>query len=390
MDRKAGEDAEIPAVSGAGALTAACISGASEDSCESLDDKRGNPLVQMNGGCQKSIAAAASPLTDDKVKCPIPVNLKKDELQEEESDVPLNLSLKVSLSVPPSTLVPAACQFCSYKTFYPEVLAMHKSLVHKDKAMKKSGFGAGLKQKRLTGCPPALEGRDVGPLPTLGWPRPRRTKSPLRLPTKPEGKLPPKPALAPRRSPVRAPPQESQLQGEAAARQQPSRFTEPSRKAPAGSRSAAPDRATVSERSFPRGSAAAWRSDAARLCLASQFGPLPPIEFGELSSKRLKYVASPCGEADAGLLRGPVGAGPSRLLLSGRGGKSNAQPPSDSLGASKTTAAVGGGLDGDWSMMNLLSSYSANELASLYHAAPPPPAHVGLATRAGTASVCPH
>lgn len=324
---------------------------------------------------------AASSRADDKAKRPTPVNPEKDELEEEaESDVPLNLSLKVSLSVPPSAVVPASCPFCAYKSFYPEVLSMHKRLVHKDKPVKKNGFG-GLKQKRLTGCPPALKGKDVAPLPTLGRRHPRRTTSPLRPAAKPGEKLPADPALAPKRSPGRAPVQETQHQGEAAPPQPPSR------KPFSGSRPvlerprAAPDR-------YPRGRGVAWCSDAARLCLSSQFGPLPPMDFGEPSSKRFKYVAAPRRDAGAGVLRGPVGAGSSRLLMPGRGGKTTSQPPPDSLGPSKTPAAVGGSLDCDWSMMNLLSSCSANELASLYPSAPPPPAHAGLANpRAGRASL---
>uniref|UniRef100_H3D4I9 Zinc finger protein 217 n=1 Tax=Tetraodon nigroviridis TaxID=99883 RepID=H3D4I9_TETNG len=172
-DGKPGEDAGIPAEAGAGALAAAaCGSAASEDSCESLDDKPGNPLVQINLACQKFIPMAASLLTDDSVRRPALVNPDRDEC-----DAPLNLSLKVSVSVPPSALVPAACRSCAYKTFYPEVLSMHRRLVHKDKPVKKSGFG-GSKPRRFTGCPPALKGKDVAPLPALGRPHPRRTTSP--------------------------------------------------------------------------------------------------------------------------------------------------------------------------------------------------------------------
>uniref|UniRef100_A0A674NUG1 Zinc finger protein 217 n=1 Tax=Takifugu rubripes TaxID=31033 RepID=A0A674NUG1_TAKRU len=379
----------------------ACSSAASEDSCESVDDKPGNPPVQMNGGCQKLIPVAANSLTDDGANCPTAANLKKDELREEKPDVPLNLSLKVSLSIRPSAAsrsasVPLACQFCTYKTFYPEVLIMHARLVHKHKPVKKNGPVGGSKPNRLTGCPPALEGRDVAPLPVFGGRHPRRTKSPLRPPAKPQEKLPGNTPLPPKTSPVRAPSrdvQETQHQrrdGDAPPRQQPSGYAELSKKPsmggkPVPERPGPPDRVPVTEWSYPSRNGASWHSDAARLCLSSQFGPLPPMDFGEPPSKRLKYVVAPCREADAVVFRGPVGATSSRLLIPGRGGKSVSPPAApENLVPPKTAAAMGGGLDSEWSMMNLLSSYSPNDLASLYHSAPPPPAHAGLANpRAG-------
>lgn len=403
VDGKPREDIGNCAESGArppapGGAAAVCSPGASEDSCESVDSSLapsnpGDALVQMNvPEIQKLIPVATYSLKVDEVSCPTPAHLKKDEIREERSDTPLNLSLKVCFSAPlsaesTSALVPVACQFCPYKTFYPEVLIMHKRLVHKDKATKKSGFGGGgVKHKRLTGCPPALDGKDVAPLPMFGGHHPRRTKSPLRPAAKPKQKLPVNPPLAPVRPPLQDV-QETQPQrnGDPAARPPPSRYAELPRKAfPGSSRPGPPDRPPLTERSCPSRGGVIWHSDAARLCLSSQYGPLPPMDFGEPSSKRLKYAVAPCREADPGVFRGPLGAAPSRLLIPGRGGKTTSQIPpvvSENLGPS---AAIGGGLDSDWSMMGLLSSYSANDLASLYHSAPPPPAHVGLANpRAG-------
>lgn len=365
--------------------------GASEDGGESVDSSPapsnpGDAPVHTNvPEIQKLIPVAAYSLKVDEVLCPTPVYLKKDEIREERSDVPLNLSLKVSFSVPPSaesisSLVPVSCQFCPYKTFYPEVLIIHKRLVHKDKATKKTGYGGGgVKHKRLTGCPPALDGKDVAPLPMFGGRHPRRTKSPLRPAAKPKQKVAVNPPPAPVRPPLQDV-QETQAQrpnGDPAARAPPSRYGEFPRKAfPGSSRPGPPDRPPT-ERSCPSRSGVMWRSDAARLCLSSQYGPLPPMDFGEPSSKRLKYAVAPCREAEPGVFRG-------RLLIPGQGGKTTSQIPSvvsENLGPA---AAIGGGLDSDWSMMGLLSSYSANDLASLYHSAPPPPAHVGLANpRAG-------
>lgn len=330
-----------------------------------MDDGRGRPPQEL-------VPAGAD--EDER-----PVNPEKAEPEEEEPDAPLNLSLKAPPSAPPSAPVPSACRSCAYRTFYPEVLAMHRRLQHRDAPAQRGGPRPGW--AHLTGCPPALKGKDVAPLPAFARAHPRRTKSPPRPREKPPGN----PSLAPRRSPVRLPPpdvQEAQrqLRGDAPSRLQPPRLAEPSRKSFSRGRSilerpGPPDHAPL------RGGGVAWRSDAARLC----FGPLPPIDFGEPSSKRFKYVA------DAGVFGGSVGAASSRLLIGGgRGGKSAAQPPPDSLGPSKSSSggAVGGGLEGDWTMMNLLGSCSANQLASLYRGAPPPPAHAGLANpRAGTAGV---
>lgn len=380
MDGGPGEDVENPAESSAAALAPA---GASEDSCGSFDGKPGNPAVHAS-------PISAPPPTDDGVNCPTPVNPRND-------DIPLNLSLKVSFSIRPSAqagsaLVPVACRFCTYKTVYPEVLVMHERLVHKDKPAEKSGFVRGVKQKRLTGCPPALEGKDVAPLPMFGGRHPRRTKSPLRPAVQPQEKLPVTPPLPPKTSPVRAPlhdVQETQHQRricDGPPRPQPSRYAELPRK-PVLERPGPPDRAPApapaSERPYPARKGVIWHSDAARLCLSSQFGPLPPMDFGEPSSKRLKYVVAPCREADAGVFRGPVGGSSSRLLIPGRGVKP-APASAENPAPPKATAAMGGGLDSDWNMMNFLSSYSPNDLASLYHSAPPPPAHAGLANpRAG-------
>lgn len=263
----------------------------------------------------------------------------------------------------------------------------------------------GVTRRRLTGCPPALEGKDVAPLPMFGGRHPRRTKSPLRPAVKPQEKLPANPPLPPKMSPVHAPLRDVQEtphqrrdgDGPPRQQQQPPGFAESSRKLLTGSkpvqeRPGPPDRVPVTERPYAARNGVSWHSDAARLCLSSQFGPLPPMDFGDPPSKRFKYVVAPCREADAVVFRGPGAPSSSRLLIPGRGGRSaSACAASETLvppkgaAAAAAAAAMGGGLDSDWSMMNLLSSYSPNDLASLYHSTPPPPAHAGLANpRAGT------
>nr|XP_020635195.1 zinc finger protein 217 [Pogona vitticeps] len=88
---------------------------------------------------------------------------------------PLNLS-KGSFQDPTVTsasrgsLATSTCPFCTYRTLYPEVLIMHRRLMHKppnnSNAVNKNSIRtrAALKARR-TGCPPYLLGKDVSPLP---------------------------------------------------------------------------------------------------------------------------------------------------------------------------------------------------------------------------------
>lgn len=391
-----------------------------EDRFDSGGSKLGKPLVQMNAECEKLIAQSAYSPIDDVVKCPVPVNLKmeREEIKDENSEAPLNLSLKVSISIPASAepknaLIPIACSFCAYKTMYPEVLLMHKKLTHKDKSdsLKKNTFESGLKQKRFTGCPPALDGKDVTPLPMFDRRHPRRTKSPPRQPAKPHDKAPVKPPQGHKKSPNQAPlhnaVQETQQQrnnNETLPSQESSRYPpELMRKSSTGNKHALdrpgpPERIGIGERSYPARIGVIWHSDAARLCLSSRFGSLPQMDFGEPSSKRLKYGVPPGREADTSEkpgFRGPAGDGSNRLLISGRSVKTTSQGSgpstvSDNLDALKATSAAIGGLESEWSMMNLLRSYPPNDLASLYHSTPANPSHGhgGLANpRAGGRTV---
>ncbi|XP_040921669.1 zinc finger protein 217 [Toxotes jaculatrix] len=397
-----------------------CTSGTPEDKLDSVGSKLDKPVTEMNAEHDKLIAKSAySPTDNVLIKCPAPVNLKikQEEIKEENSEAPLNLSLKVSLSIPASAeprnaLSPLACSFCAYKTMYPEVLIMHKKLTHKDKSdgTKKNGFGGSLKQKRYTGCPPALDGKDVSPLPMIDRPHPRRTKSPPPQPAKPQEKTPSNPPPhGPKRSPIHAPVrdvvQETQnfrQNIDSHPSQESSRYTELIRKSNTGSkyvmdRPAPPDRLGIGERSYPVRSGVMWHSEAARLCLSSRFGSLPQMDFGEPSNKRLKYSVPTGREADIGEkpgFRGPAADGSSRLMISGRSVKTTSQGSGPStvpemLGPVKNTStAIGGSLDTEWSMMNLLRPYTPNDLASLYHSTPANPSHGGLSNpRAGGRAV---
>ncbi|KGL83388.1 Zinc finger protein 217 [Tinamus guttatus] len=85
---------------------------------------------------------------------------------------PLNLSVGTSqecsvVSAARGLLAPSTCPFCTYRTFYPEVLMMHQRLMHKynPDTVNKNGYRSkALAKARRTGCPPALLGKDVPPL----------------------------------------------------------------------------------------------------------------------------------------------------------------------------------------------------------------------------------
>lgn len=99
-------------------------------------------------------------------------------------DRPLNLSLgplhacpAISLS---KCLIPSiACPFCTFKTFYPEVLMMHQRLEHRyNPDPQKNGSSKSVLRNRRTGCPPALLGKDVPPLSGLHKPKAKTAFSP--------------------------------------------------------------------------------------------------------------------------------------------------------------------------------------------------------------------
>ncbi|XP_053527233.1 zinc finger protein 217 isoform X2 [Artibeus jamaicensis] len=94
---------------------------------------------------------------------------------------PLNLSLGPLNSCPAislsKSLIPSiTCPFCTFKTFYPEVLMMHQRLEHKyNPDIHKNCRSKSWLRGRRTGCPPALLGKDVPPLSSLPKPKPKPT-----------------------------------------------------------------------------------------------------------------------------------------------------------------------------------------------------------------------
>ncbi|KAM9284986.1 zinc finger protein 217 isoform 2-T2 [Morus bassanus] len=89
----------------------------------------------------------------------------------DSQEKPLNLSIgtsqECSVVSTRGLIAPSTCPFCTYRTFYPEVLMMHQRLMHKynPDTVNKNGYRSkALAKARRTGCPPALLGKDVLPL----------------------------------------------------------------------------------------------------------------------------------------------------------------------------------------------------------------------------------
>ncbi|KAJ8369850.1 hypothetical protein SKAU_G00098780 [Synaphobranchus kaupii] len=305
--------------------------------------------------------AAVTPGDQEHRKRPPPLCTKTEGRGsgEEPPEAPLNLSFKMSLSisttsVPKSALVTNACTSCAYKTFYPEVLLMHARLVHRDKLepAKKNHTRssiAALKKRRHTGCPPALQGKDVSPLPHFYMKHPRRTKSPIRGPE-----------AVPEKAPLPLP-------------------------APEGRRptpyDAVPARATYAD--APSGSlanrpqATPRFGDPEKDCFVVSIKPPPPGQagtlqgdYGEPSTKRVKYSSPPARVQDppeANELRD----GYARLRPAARAPRSFPQgsPSSKTLHPLAPVKTPGNVPETDWNVISILRSYSPSDLASLYHPA---------------------
>ncbi|XP_036844528.1 zinc finger protein 217 isoform X2 [Oncorhynchus mykiss] len=396
-----------------------------EDRFNSIGVKIASPLAQVNAEYGKLISTAAHS-SSAHIKCPVPVNLKMEgqetkhpvpvnlkmegkEINDEGFSAPLNLSLKVSLSIsatliPRNVLISNACSSCAFSTMYPEVLLIHKKLLHKEKSdiTKKN---RSLKLKRYTGCPPALEGKDVTLLPLVDRRHPRRTKSPTpQSPGKRTGKTHPSNPHGPKQSLINEPRKAMGALGLDNQRyrmmmmppttsQGQSRFTEPAEQSNTNGRkyskpvmerqrqSPSDSRVASGLRSGPvrSGSVVIWPSDAARLCLSSRFGSLPPMDFGgEPSSKRQRFSVLPGRETDTVDTGFRMEDRYNRLLPSGR----DVASPSHRLQAyapvkasNPPASASSSSMETDWNMINILRSYTPSDLASLYHPTVANPSH---------------
>ncbi|KAM9058410.1 zinc finger protein 217 isoform 2-T6 [Megaptera novaeangliae] len=130
---------------------------------------------------------------------------KKAEVDADYQEKPLNLSLGASHCCPAASLgksvtTSTTCPFCTFKTFYPEVLTMHQRLEHKyNPDSHRNCRNKSLLRSRRTGCPPALLGKDVPPLsnPYKPKPRPAFPAQPRPLPSEKAKPTPAGPGKAP-------------------------------------------------------------------------------------------------------------------------------------------------------------------------------------------------
>lgn len=329
-----------------------------------------SPAFQVKQEYASSPAIAPyTPSSEGNQKCPLPVNLK----MEESAEAPLNLSLKASFSVsatsvPRNLLLTNTCTSCSYETLYPEVLLMHKKLVHK-LDVRKNGYRP-QKQKRYTGCPPALEGKDVTPLPQFNRKHPRRTKSPYHQQEKPPEKAL-KHLHMPKISPAKERWKDQHKEG------QRSRDSDP----PSGMSSKIsdhivdPNRKLVIDREIPkprpnldheaagqRGkNSMVWSTDPSKLYLSDRFRNLTQMDVGEPSSKRHKSFEP------SHIVSGRLVEDFNRLVPSGRNVKASLQSNSPLAPAKVTSTPATNSVPTDWNVINLLRSYTPNSLTSLYH-----------------------
>ncbi|XP_041080381.1 zinc finger protein 217-like [Polyodon spathula] len=336
------------------------------------------------------------------------LKLERKEIKEDSSfEKPLNLSFKMSLSVsstsdPNSALTTSTCPFCTYKTLYPEVLLMHQKLVHKYKPDVLSTHGlkstAALKQKRYTGCPPALEGKDVSPLPLFHRSHPRRTKSPPHQQAKPLSKINPTKNTLPA---VQAPEVESRKVAQnrrGDPQQNPCRLNQT--EVGQGTSEAHPKRdgdVALSIRPNFLGSEGLvhrgrqirngdlWPGDSVRVSLSNGNGNPVHLDFGEPSNKRCKSSSSASHEQAISESSFRRGDNHGRLFVPGRNmvtsKESSPTTAARSFSPVKMSPSVPANGEGpEWNVLNILRTYNPHDLASLYNSG-------GTGTSQGSVSV---
>ncbi|XP_039591318.1 zinc finger protein 217 [Polypterus senegalus] len=313
---------------------------------------------------------------------------------EQHPETPLNLSLKVSLtlsstSIPKSALPVNTCLSCTFKTFHPEVLLMHQKLMHKAKLEsinrnKLRATGGAVRQKRFTGCPPALEGKDVSPLPSIYRSYPRRTKSPpcqqpkvqskptlphlsqttVHLPERETKKMRVDSSsnICPPRADVKRSPSQHSRDGESQGKRE----------------NYLPVRSNFSDcegrGQWPQSAknGVTWKSDYLRAGPSSVLANSACVDFGEPSNKRFKSsgLVNPL-QTSSELKNSRIGDNYGRLVVSGRNMRVSPHESLPSKRATsgsplKTSLASSNVSDQDWNVLSILRSYSPSDLASLY------------------------
>ncbi|XP_027000937.2 zinc finger protein 217 [Tachysurus fulvidraco] len=329
-----------------------------------------SPVTCIKEECGNMAATTPyTPPNEPHSNAAFPINLKAEE--KEASEAPINLSLKASLSlsatsIPRNMLLTNTCTSCPYETLYPEVLLMHRKLLHKKSDAKKNSYRPPLKLKRYTGCPPALEGKDVAPLANIDRKHPRRTKSPTPQPGKSSRPTPNThrsvPGIGAKKAEISkvSPAKETWTEKQKASQRFRSVESVISVQTRFPESSAEPNRKqAVSQKPAPVTNGVLWPSESNRLCLSDRFRNLTQTDFGEPSSKRQR-PSEPL-----------QGTGRIAELSSDRNMK-NYLPLSS---ARVAPSGSGSSMDADWNVINLLRTYTPNELASLYQPAIPGSSH---------------
>ncbi|XP_058266316.1 zinc finger protein 217 isoform X2 [Hemibagrus wyckioides] len=329
-----------------------------------------SPVTLIKEECTNMAATTPyTPPDEPHANGAFPINLKAEG--KEASEAPLNLSLKASLSlaatsVPRNMLLTNTCTSCPYETLYPEVLLMHRKLIHKEKSdAKKNSYRPPPKLKRHTGCPPALEGKDVAPLANVSRKHPRRTKSPTPHPGK---------SSRPTQNAYRTGTKKPEISKVSPAKETWSEQQKPTQRFRAAEsvvsvQARFPESVAetnrklnppaVSQKPAPVTNGVLWTSEPNRLCLSDRFRNLTQTDLGEPSSKRSRPSE-------------PLQSTGRIAELSSDRNVKNYLPL-----ASTRVAPSGSGssMDADWNVINLLRTYAPSELASLYQPAIPGSSH---------------
>lgn len=250
---------------------------------------------------------------------------------------------------------------------------MHKKLIHKQNLdIKKNGYRGPQKLKRYTGCPPALEGKDVAPLAHINRRHPRRTKSPLRQPPEKLQKPPQMSKVSPVKERWRDQHRGRELDATNLLPRKPEQESSRKFNVPSVIDRELPKQKPVLDHEMNQRmgkNGMVWPTDPARLCLSDRFRNLTQMEVGEPSSKRQKSF-EPLHTAS-----GRLGEDFNRLVPSGRNAKTSLQTHSPLASIKVTPTASSNSMQPDWNVMNMLRTYTPNNLASLYHPIAPSSSH---------------
>ncbi|XP_030617846.1 zinc finger protein 516 isoform X2 [Delphinapterus leucas] len=323
----------------------------------------------------------------------VPLDLSERSTRDDPSHKEWASSLQAALAVHP-------CPYCNHKTYYPEVLWMHKRIWHRVSChsmapqwIQPNGYKSirnnlvFLTRSGRTGPPPALGGKECQPLPISrftrtqvpgGAPGPKGSPSPLGVPTKaaglprskeshpggpcalwaagPDGHRQTKPGPGPGPEQPGAPPPPSKPRQEAGPRPGPA--------AGSGgfSRSATPT-PTVIARAAPQPPASSRQGDKYGLPPAGA-GLGPPNKHSALDPPKAKFSPQPQGQAHGKGDGGPPLPPREPPAKAGSRGTaaSQAQPVLHNIKQEPASEGPEKRLD----ILNIFKTYIPKDFASLY------------------------